>query len=1105
MVQTSFRIRDDKVKDETLNDLRSLLFQQFKELVKEVPNRVKLQEIIRGRPLTREDLRHKTKPEDATEDILITPILEFLGYEQNRSYFKRTGSDSDQNRKECDYTLLVDQEKILVEAEPLGKNLFRVGVGVKQVGGYLDIRSFNSEIGIATNGIKWVLVKYNAEKFDVDVISQIDLSAFLHEFLGTKPLDNISVILEEFYKTFSKQFVIQTAKELELSLDISKKNVSRKFYADYIKYVFGVENDGSHSYCLIDGISGNQLTDEQKRKFAVTLMNRLIFIKFLEDRVLTRNNLLKDLLDSYNGLKERESSLNFYETYLKKLFYKVFNTSRARRDPEVGNSTFFSDLPYLNGGLFRESIADEGSIRVADDILIRIIDNLLLGYNFSIVSQKSPEYSTESEGILDPDILGYVFEKTINFLTAPGDNLRKQKGAYYTPEQITKHMSEKTIFYKLLEKIKEGLRDSGWTEVDISKLSTISEVTTISSMHEDTAKKVIKKIDELKIVDPACGSGHFLTAALKLIVYIRKAILEASGLPIDLYELKRNTISFNLYGVDIEDPAVEIAKLRLWLSLIEEVDSDTVNSIKTLPNIEYNVIMGDSLIGWNGESLSQGSMREIKDDRLIGIFEGLEVYLAEDPIGLSRLDKIKEHLFKELPAISDIRLAYSELKHMYVIEQGERAVMIKRILETIRGKIYDFINPIFEDYIGRTYRIAPSKTRNKKRLKVNNGIHWTLDFIEAFDNGGFDIVIGNPPYGFKFEQTDKDYLRARFVSSSENGNSAMMFIERGLELLKQNGYLCFIVPKSLAYAQVWEEGRKKILDDLLWTIDVSKAFQDVKLEQMIIGLLKDSHTNTYENERIDSPAKLTLEKDILGKTRTILFSGSKEEINILRKMNLSDYYFRDISTTKRGLPLQSGLISSKTDFPALKGKDISQFRIKKPEFYLPEKVMSEINTETINFLKKAKVVSQRIVAHIQNPIPHLFIMSAVNSQGLLSVDTVENTVITDDFYSPYFLVALLNSKVIAWYCYRFVFSNAIRSMDLDDYYIGKVPLPSNKKIVKEINSFIDQNQTIFNAYGQNSMKDKSTTSKIAELENLICKAYGLSEKDIEFIGQGVPP
>lgn len=1101
MVQTSFRIRDDKVKDETLKDFRGLLFQQFKELITEVPDRVRLQEIVRGRPLTREDLRHRTKPEDATEDILITPVLEFLGYEQNRSYFKRTGSDSEQSRRECDYTLLVDQEKILVEAEPLGKNLFRVGVGVKQVGGYLDIRSFNSEIGIATNGLNWVLVKYNAEKFDIDVISQIDLSAFLQEFFGTKPLDNTSVILEDFYRTFSKQFVVQTAKELEINLDISKKNVSRKFYNDYIKYVFGVENDGRHSYCLIDGISGTGLTDEQRRKFAVTLMNRLIFIKFLEDRVLTRNNLLKDLLDNYNSLKERENTLNFYETYLKKLFYKVFNTSRARRDPDVGNSAFFSDLPYLNGGLFRESIADEGSIRVADDILIRIIDNLLLGYNFSIVSQKASEYSSESGGILDPDILGYVFEKTINFLTAPGDNLRKKKGAYYTPEQITKHMSERAIFYKLLEKIKEGLRDSGWTEADISKLSTIAEVATMSSMHEGTAKKVLKRIDDLKVVDPACGSGHFLTAALKLIVYIRKTILERAGLPIDLYELKRSTISLNLYGVDIEEPAVEIAKLRLWLSLIEEVDSDNVNSIKTLPNIEYNVIMGDSLIGWNGESLIQGSMREIKDDRLVGIFEGLEVYLAEDPVGLSRLDKVKEHLFREPPTINDIRVAYSNLKHMYIIEQGERAVMIKRILETIREKIYSFINPIFEDYISRTYRNAFRRTPNRGRFMLNNGMHWTLDFIEAFDNGGFDVVIGNPPYGFKFEQTNKDYLRARFVSSAESGNSAMMFIERGMELLKQNGYLCFIVPKSLAYAQVWEHGRKLVLDHLLWTIDVSKAFQDVKLEQMIIGLLKDSNTNTYENERIDSPAKLTLEKDVLGKTGTILFSGSKDEISVLRKMNASGTYFRNISTTRRGLPLQSGLISSKTDFPTLKGRDISQYRIKKPDVYLPESVIAEQNDDAIDFLKKAKVVSQRIVAHIQNPVPHLFIMSAVNSQGLLSVDTVENTMITDEFYSPYFLVALLNSKVVAWYCYRFVFSNAIRSMDLDDYYIGKVPLPSSKKIMKEINSFIEQNQTIFDAYVQSKITDKSVTRKIAELENLICKAYGLSEKEIEFVEQ----
>ena len=1099
MVQTSFRIRDDKIKEETLKDFHDILFVQFKELISEIPNLVTLQEIMRGRPLKREDLQHRTKPEDATEDILITPILEFLGYKQNVSYYRRTGSNSSQSRKECDYTLLVNQEKILVEAEPLGKNLFKVGVGVKQLAGYLDIRSFNSEIGIATNGLNWVLVKYNAEKFGIDVIDQIDLLSILQEFLGTKPLDNTSVILENFYRTFSKEFVVQTAKELEITLDISKKNVSRKFYNDYIKFVFGVEDDGVHSYCLIDGINGSELTDVQKRKFAITLMNRLIFIKFLEDRVLTRNNLLKDLLDSYNSLKEKESTLNFYETYLKKLFYKVFNTNRHRREPDVMNSTFFSDLPYLNGGLFRESFPNEGNIRVADDILIKIIDNLLLGYNFSIISQKTSVYSSESEGILDPDILGYVFEKTINFLTSPGDNARKKKGAYYTPEQITNHMSERAIFYKILEKIKEGLRDSDWTESDISKLSTIAEVATMSRMHEETAKNILKRIDELKVVDPACGSGHFLTAALKLIVYIRKTILEKAGLPIDLYELKRSAISLNLYGIDIEEPAVEIAKLRLWLSLIEEVDSENVNSIKTLPNIEYNVIMGDSLIGWNGESLIQGTLGEIKDERLIGIFEGLEVYFAEDPIGRSRLDKVKEHLFKEPPTIKDITIAYSNLKHMYIIEQGERAVIIKRILETIRAKIYEFINPIFEEYINRTYFNSVHRNSNRRKFRMNNGIHWALDFIEAFDNGGFDVVIGNPPYGFKFEQINRDYLRARFVSSSESGNSAMMFVERAMELLKENGYLCFIVPKSLAYAQVWEDGRKIVVDNLLWTIDVSKAFQDVKLEQMIIGMLKNNHYYTYENERIDSHAILTLEKEVLEKTGTILFSGSKDEISILRKMNVSGHYFRDISTTKRGLPIQSVLTKSKTNFPVLMGRNISQYRIQIPNQYLTDDVIAEHNIESLDFFKKAKVVSQRIVAHIQNPVPHLVIMSAVNERGLLSVDTVENTLITDHQYSPYFLVALLNSKIVAWYCYRFIFSNAIRSMDLDDYYIGKIPLPSSMKIIKRINSFIQENQDIFDAYSQTNIIDVKIKEKILVIENLIGKAYGLSDKEIEFI------
>ncbi len=250
MVQTAFKIKNEAISDDLINRLHDLLKKQFREIINEVTDKIRLQEIVRGhpeKPLKREDLRHNTRPEDTTEDYIIAPVLEYLGYQKGKSYFKRTGPESDKRTQECDFTLLAGNEKILVESEPLGKDLYKTGVGVRQLANYLDIRSFKAEVGIATNGLRWILVKYNPEKFGIDIINEVDLSAIFYEVLQIKPLDDVSSILEEFYRTFSRQFILQAAKELEINLNIAKENVSKKFYQDYVKYVFGVDPTGKPS------------------------------------------------------------------------------------------------------------------------------------------------------------------------------------------------------------------------------------------------------------------------------------------------------------------------------------------------------------------------------------------------------------------------------------------------------------------------------------------------------------------------------------------------------------------------------------------------------------------------------------------------------------------------------------------------------------------------------------------------------------------------------------------------------------------------------------------------------------------------------------------
>lgn len=1087
MTQMSFNLKIRSIGTEKILAFKEMLKNVYRQIETSLPDRVKREQILTGGVLTRDDIEFRKKPETVTEDLIVIPVLEFLGFVKNKSYYRFTGATESESQKECDLTLLTEQERILVESEPMGKNLFHKNVGVDQLTGYLENKSFRSGIGIATNGFRWILVKYNDEVFKSDIVRNVDLLPVFKRMGGLPAIEEPDDLLNDFLATFSRENIINVVRKQELQLTISKERVSKRFYDDYIMYVFGIGEKNSHNYCLLDAIEPAETDENIKRSFAVTLMNRLIFIKFLEDRVLKRSNLLKDLLDHYNSNKRTIPS-TFYKTFLSPLFYDVFNTNVNKREENTSKFYLFENIPYLNGGLFRESIKNEKSLNVRDDILQAIITNLLVGYTFNIsLKDLKPNSPEEEFNTLDPDILGYVFEKTINFLTAPGEKeTRKLIGAYYTPDAITNHISTNAIFSVVMEKLREGLKESGWTDSDISKYQTVSDLAKSPPLHPETLKKLGEKIDSIKILDPACGSGHFLTSALKLIVFIKRKVFEPSSESVDVYELKRRAISQNLYGVDIEAPAVEIAKLRLWLSLIEELNIDNIGSVKTLPNIEYNVVHGDSLIGWNDESMLQMVAHEVDLKEIRDKLSGLEIAYVDDVDKYKLLKDSRDRLAREFPHLEDLKKAYTSLKRIYSEEQGERAVLLKGILETVRSTIYSVVTPTFENYIKAKFN---GNSRNREMARINNPIHWSLDFNEAFEKGGFDIIIGNPPYGASFGKSEKDYLKAKYTSSKGNGNSAMMFIERSISLLRPGGHLGFIVPKSLAFSQKWEDGRNFILGDLNSVLDVSKAFKYVKLEQMIVDIKKGSKSESYALERTDAPTKLYVKKKFVTSTQTILLAGSKDEIKIFEKLNRSRIKFGNVTDTNRGLPLQSKLNKNNEGLPVLRGEDISRFYYKTPSVFLKSEEVNGRN-EAKRMRESPKIVSQRIVAHVKKPVPHILIMAAVDRNGMISVDTVENTYLRDKEYSLDTLCAIMNSRLVEWYAYRFIFANAIRSMDLDRYYVSKIPLPLKASNLRTADGLVSELSML-----KGSDCTMVDTDLLDKINKAIYKAYGLSTKE----------
>lgn len=393
-----------------------------------------------------------------------------------------------------------------------------------------------------------------------------------------------------------------------------------------------------------------------------------------------------------------------------------------------------------------------------------------------------------------------------------------------------------------------------------------------------------------------------------------------------------------------------------------------------------------------------------------------------------------------------------------------------------------------------------------EKIADDKAFKWEEEFEGIMKEGGFDVIIGNPPYGAELSEIERQFISNRFKFSSSYKNSALVFVERSLGLIKENGYFGMIVPKSLAFSQLWKSGRELIKEHLVKVVDVSKAFEDVLLEQVIIILNKSLKSNHYILQDIFSGESISIDKKFINSTDSVLLHGKEKDFEIFKKMNESSRYFSDVTKTSRGLPFQKYLIKEKTKYPVIKGKTISRYSARLSDEYLPPEIVDQ-NKSKVAFLQQPKIISQRIVAHVTKPKDHIIIMSALDEENSIAVDTVENTISTDKNYPLKFLLGLLNSKLVSWYAYRYIFSKAIRTMDFDDYYLGKIPLPNvkveNNILIALIDKMLSLNKRL------NEIGDKMTDERArvedeikktdAEIDELVYKIYGITENEKKII------
>ena len=541
---------------------------------------------------------------------------------------------------------------------------------------------------------------------------------------------------------------------------------------------------------------------------------------------------------------------NYFNDFLEPLFYNALNAKRDN-DEYLGKK-----IPFLNGGLFQaiENYDWENTdFEIPNDFWFNDKEtgllNVLSQYNFT-VDEADPE---EQEVAIDPEMLGKIFESLLD------TNDRSSLGAFYTPREIVHFMCEESLAARLAKMLNLDY-DSILNYVRYG--DALKETDFIKGLAED----IDECVSEFTIVDPAVGSGAFLVGMLNQIVKLRTNLLELTNKKIDKYEIKLQTIQNSLYGVDLEYDAVEIAKLRLWLSLI--VDQETNGDApKPLPNLNFHLRVGNSLVDtfeniklWNVRW--RGSKKEAKADLQMNLFNTDTVEVI-----LKRLKDAKVKFFNtsdehEKQKLSrQIELEQMELIRSELVAQGKYDVFY-RIEDMIKNKTKPFFI-------------------------------WELEFEEVYKNDGFDIVIANPPYvqlqkdGGKLANELKDQGYATFART---GDIYCIFYEKGLNLLKDKGILCYITSNKWMRAGYGEKLRGYLADNCnpLKLIDYAgnKIFESATVDVNTLIACKEKNKGKTLAVTVDDGCTRNLSDYIKQNSSEISFTNSENWV-ILNPIELS--------------------------------------------------------------------------------------------------------------------------------------------------------------------------------------------------------------------------
>ena len=634
----------------------------------------------------------------------------------------------------------------------------------------------------------------------------VDLQKKANEFLEIKKAFSVEALSDDFFAAYRRQ------------------------YAEFVKFLTGKEYVKKGNKWVeqetgepdVQYFTSFKKDDKLVRDYIKKMMGRIVFLYFLQSKGWLAGNLhyMHDLF--YDASDEVKG--DFLDKVLEPMFFGLLNTKPEDRSSAplvngVGVKYIpnADEIPYLNGGLFQQEKIDEVESVFPAGMFQSLFD-FFDSYNFTI-DENDPN---DAEVGVDPEMLGKIFENLLE------DN--KDKGAFYTPKEIVRYMCQESLTAYL----QTGIDDAEVKE-HIANFVKTNDVEELGGASSELAMSIDQKLIDVKICDPAIGSGAFPMGLLRELYACRKSI--------EIFEednaadIKRHIIQNNIYGVDIEKGAVDIARLRFWLALIIDEKEPM-----PLPNLDFKIMQGNSLLeSYKGVDLDVTS-KKLKTGKDTKKTRGVLSLGFEE----TDVQKIIQDLVKSYFSITD---------------------------HTLRAQRRQQIDKYVKDYIKVCAEGNHEVQDAVDELEIPNDqfFLWHTYFADVFEKGGFDIVIGNPPYGVSI----KDDYRKAVVTSWGNVPDYEIyyyFIVLAAPLLKEKGIMSYIIPNTFLFNTFAKHFREMLVEkwNVLEILDCTKfpIFESAVVRNAINLFQKDSEGSKQVGYR--NTANVTSFSDLLEREREFM-------------------------------------------------------------------------------------------------------------------------------------------------------------------------------------------------------------------------------------------